>query len=430
MMGLESHDLLHCMRIMLAGVALLILLTGCASTGSKRERGCVTTSAGQGGASASRLLQQPDGKLVVASSGLIASGWSIARYNPDGSIDPSFGHGGKVTTSLGRLSSGSALVRQPDCKLVIAGTSSSNDSNGKIALVRYRSDGSLDQSFGRGGKVTTRIGEGVTLTAITSFLVRQPDGKLVAFSSGYRGPYTYFALVRYRSDGSLDTSFGAGGKVTTLINQLDYFPSALVLQPDGKLVAAAGTSSAQDSGEFVLVRYSPDGRLDKSFGRSGRVTATGPTDSDIYEGLVLLPDGELVGAGAGSYSALTLAAYDKNGKPDTSFGRHGKATTVLSPGSMAYNGALIAEPDGKLLAVGVADLSQAGPIGSFIVRYNRDGSLDRSFGRRGKVITTFDQGLLSESLLRQQDGKLVVAGGAFTLARFEANGRLDTTFGK
>jgi uncharacterized delta-60 repeat protein len=409
--------------------------------------GWVTTSVGPGSASVSALVQQPDGRLVAAGSGtVIGSSLNIkseyialARYKPDGSLDTSFGRGGKVTTSISRLSSASALVRQPDGKLVVAGTSGSNDSNGKVALVRYNRDGSLDTGFGGAGKVTTRIGGGITVNPTSAFPVRQTDGRLVAFGSGYRGPYTYFALARYHIDGSLDSSFGHGGKVTTRINQLDYFPSALIIQPDGKLVAAAGTSSAQGSGGFVLVRYEPDGSLDKSFGRGGKVTARGTTGNDIYEGLVLLRRGELVAAGAGSYSALTLAAYNKSGKSDISFGRHGKVRTVLSHvGSISYDGALIAAPDGKVLAAGEADIGQSpGMPASFIVRYNSQGALDRSFGRGGEVTTLFDAGGLSAVLLRQRDGKLVAAGSGgtssvlkFALARFDENGSLDRSFGR
>jgi uncharacterized delta-60 repeat protein len=405
--------------------------------------GWVTTSVGPGVASVSALVQQPDGKLVAAGSGeTVGAGLNVkggylalARYNLDGSLDTGFGHSGTVTTSLGPLISGSALVRQPNGKLVVAGTNGSNDSNVKITLVRYTSRGSLDTSFGRGGKVVIAIGDGVTLNSIRAWLVRQRDGKLVAFSAGYRGSYTYFALVRYLSDGSVDTSFGHGGKVVTRIDQRDYFPSALILQPDGKLVAAAGTSSAQNSGGFVLVRYKPDGSIDTTFGRGGKVTGRGTTDNDTYEGLVFLRHGELVVAGAGSYSALTLAAFNKDGKPVTTFGRHGKVTTVLShDGSISYDGALIAAPDGKLVAVGEADLGKSASPGSFIVRYTSHGRLDRSFGRGGEVTTVFDAGSLSGAVLWQRDGKLVVAGsggsrGSFALARFNVNGSVDTSFG-
>lgn len=392
----------------------------------------------------SALVQQPDGKLVAAGSGAIvgtglnfkSAYFALVRYSPDGSLDTSFGSGGKVTTPMGRLSSASALVRQPDGKLIVGGVSGSNNSNGKIALVRYQPDGSLDTTFGHGGKVTTALG--VPLSAISAFLVRQPDGKLVAFSMVGGAN---FVVVRYKTDGTLDTAFGRRGvALTPLRGPLGGLlnPSALVLQPDGKLVAAAGTSSAGASGGFVLVRYKPDGSIDTTFGHGGQLTAAGTTENDINEGLVVFPNGELVAAGAGSYSALTLAAYTKNGKPDTSFGRHGKVTTVLSHvGSISYNGALTATPDGKIVAAGETDLGKSpGTPGSFIVRYNRNGHLDKSFGHSGEVTTLFDAGGLSYALLRQQDGKLVAAGQGtvpsvfeFALARFTPNGRLDTTFG-
>jgi uncharacterized delta-60 repeat protein len=405
------------------------------------------TSIGAGSTSVSALVRQPDGKLVAAGAGVIASGlniksayFALARYNPDGSLDANFGRGGKVTTSIGRLSFASALVRQPDGKLIVAGESGSSDSNGKVALVRYNSNGSLDTSFGRGGKVTSAIGQGVRLNNVSS-LMRQPNGKLVVAGDGSRGSFVYFVLVRYNSDGSLDTSFGRGGKVTTSISQRSYSASALVLEPDGKLVAAAGTTSAQGSGGFVLVRYNPNGSLDRSFGRRGKVTASGTADNDIKEGLVRQPDGKLVAAGAGSSSALTLVRYNNNGKLDyTGFGRpYGKVTTVISPGSITYDAALILAPDGKLVAAGAADISQAGPTGFFVVRYTSNGSLDKSFARRGKVTTVFDGtggNDVAETLLRQPDGKLVAAGSSaggsgieFALARYNSDGSLDTSFG-
>jgi uncharacterized delta-60 repeat protein len=345
-----------------------------------------------------------------------------------------------VRTSISKFGFASALVRQPDGRLIVGGVSGSNDSNGKVALVRYNSDGSLDKSFGRGGEVTTAIGQGVTLTTPDVFLVRQPDGKLVAASSGNRGPSTYFALVRYNSDGSLDTRFGHGGKVTTpIISQLAYSASTLILQPDGKLVAAAGTTSAQGSGGFALVRYNPNGSLDRSFGHGGEVIETTTADNDVMAGLVAQPDGKLVAAGAGSSTALTLARYSKNGKLDTTFGGGGKGTTVLSPGSITYDGALMLAPDGKLIAAGAADIIQIGPTGFFVVRYNSDGSLDKSFGHGGKVTTTFGPGGNDRAgtLLRQPDGKLVAAGSSagssgseFALARYNSDGSLDTSFGR
>jgi uncharacterized delta-60 repeat protein len=392
------------------------------------------------------LVEQPNGKLVAAGGSEVGGAGlnvksaylALVRYDRDGSLDHSFGRGGVVRISIARFTSGCSLVREPDGKLVVAGVSGAKLSHIKLAVVRLNSDGSFDASFGRGGVVTTAIGGGVGLDAISASVVRQPDGRLVVASLGSRAGSAYFVLARYNRDGSLDRSFGHGGTAATRINQLGYTAAALVLQRDGKLVVVAGTYSAQPRGGIVVARYNPDGSLDTSFGHEGTATGRGTIDNDTYAGLALLPDGRLVAAGAGSYSALTLAAYDENGTPATSFGRHGRVTTTLSrAGAISYSGALIATPDDKLVAATQADLGPNGQTsGSVIVRYNNNGSPDTSFGRRGKVVTTTFAGGLAGALLRQQDGKLVVAGGAaggrglaFALARFEPNGSPDTSFG-
>src|SRR5207302_1044805 len=141
-------------------------------------------------------------------------------------------------------------------------------------------------------KVTTAIGIGSAASA----LVLQVDGKLVAAGRTFTGSRTVFALARYRANGSLDGSFGTGGKVITPLGNVDDEAFALVLQPDGKLVAAGYTSSAS-SIAFALMRYSTDGSLDTSFGTGGKVTTPiGSVDDEAFA-LVLQPDGKLVAAG-------------------------------------------------------------------------------------------------------------------------------------
>ena len=389
-------DLKHRVRagaVLAVAIAVAIATAGAAArvpTGAVTGlgRGWTTTSIGPGDTSIGALLEQPDGKLVAAGTGLVmGSGLSIKREY--------------------------------------------------MALVRYNPDGSLDTSFGHGGAVTTQAGGGVMVNAITTFLVRQPNGKLVAATMGNRGTSSYIVLIRYNPNGRLDTGFGAAGKAETRINTLTYFPSALVLQTDGKLVAAAGTSSAQTHGDYAIVRYNTNGSLDTSYGADGKVIAAGTSDNDIYEGLAVLPDGDVIAAGAGSSASLALTAYAPNGKPDKRWGHDGTQTPTLSQGSISYDGALLATPDGKIIAAGAADVSQSGPTDSFILRYNRNGRLDQSFGRHGEVLTGFAGGGLAWVLLYQQDGKLIAAGSSatstrytFALARFNSNGTLDTSFGK
>jgi uncharacterized delta-60 repeat protein len=188
----------------------------------------VTTDFGLGGINrAFALVLQPDGKLVAAGTNNI--GFALARYLPDGRLDPTFGVGGKVTTdfAFGGSDQASALILQPDGKLVAAGSAIVVDEIFRFALARYRPDGSLDPTFGTGGRVVTEFGDRANRATA---LVLQPDGKLVAAGATDDGD---FALARYRPDGSLDATFGTGGevKVNALVS-FDPIPSRFDFTPD------------------------------------------------------------------------------------------------------------------------------------------------------------------------------------------------------
>ena len=208
---------------------------------------------------AQALLLQPDGKLVAAGS----SGASphrrlaLARYDRNGRLDPGFGNGGTMTTAIGKDAAAQALVLQPDGKLVAAGHGGRLNAFA-FALARYDRNGRLDPSFGRGGTVTTTIGDSAGAAA----LVLQPDGRLVAAGSAFFEPdLDEFALARYGTNGQLDPGFGKGGTVTTAIGK-DAGAAALVLQPDGKLVAAGYRGDGRNF-TFALARYDASGRLDR-----------------------------------------------------------------------------------------------------------------------------------------------------------------------
>ncbi|HEU5064712.1 MAG TPA: PASTA domain-containing protein [Gaiellaceae bacterium] len=349
-----------------------------------------------------------------------------------GALDPSFGTGGKVTTALGPTDAEAyGLALQPDGKLVAAGYAS-NGSNNDFALARYSPNGSLDTSFGSGGKVTTSFGPSSHDGA--NALVRQPDGKLVAAGYTSDGSGYDFALARYNADGSLDTSFGSGGKVTTPIGSGHDLAFALVLQPDGKLVAAGDSSNGSDR-DFALARYSPNGSLDTSFGSGGKVTTWIGSGNDSAYALAVQPDGKLVAGGSnlqGSQSVVALARFNTNGSLDSGFGTGGKVATAF--GGYAWATALALQPDGKLVVGGAG--STGSQQGFALARYNQNGSLDTTFGSAGKVTTAIGSNDGAKAVALQPDGKLVAAGYAragsadvFALARYGANGSLDTTFG-
>lgn len=214
--------------------------------------GRVLTDLG-GGDGASALVVQPDGKVVAAGGSTV--NFALARYHPDGSLDNSFGNAGVVLTDFGAPSRAQALVLQSDAKLVAAGaTGDSHD----FALVRYNPDGSRDSSFGNGGLVVTDLGGG-TDDAGALALVLQPDGKLVAAGAAAEN----FLLARYHPDGSLDSGFGNGGVVLTDFGATSG-AETLVLQPDAKLVAA-GRISFLGTRDFGLARYNADGSLGYQF---------------------------------------------------------------------------------------------------------------------------------------------------------------------
>jgi len=263
------------------------------------------------------LVLQPDGKLVAAGSsdagGTGSDDFILARYLPGGSLDPTFGVGGKVTTDFGGRDLAFTLVLQPDGKLVAAGGSPFRGFS-SFSLTRYLPDGSLDRTFGTEGKVITEFG-GEEVSAIA--LVLQPDGKLVAAGQGAFAVTSFdFILARYLPDGSLDPTFGVGGKVTTDFGGTVADAEALILQPDGKLVAA-GIEGSNVTGtfDFALARYLPNGSLDPTFGVGGKVTTDFGT-GERAGALILQPDGKLVAAGFSEFQApnntrdFALARYE------------------------------------------------------------------------------------------------------------------------
>jgi uncharacterized delta-60 repeat protein len=409
-------------RLLLAASVVALLLIPAAAPAapgaldpSFGQGGIVTTAFGSSHEGAYDLALQPDGKTVAggSSSNGSDSDFALARYNPNGTLDPSFGSGGKVTTAFGSShESISALALQPDGKLVAAGYAATGPSTSVFALARYNPNGALDSSFGSGGKVITALGSGAEDGA--NALVLQPDGKLVAVGAVWNGTRSVFALARYNPNGSLDVSFGQGGKVTTAIGSGWAHATALALQADGKLVAAGATSGGLDY-DLALIRYNANGTLDPSFGSGGIVTTTiGPGYDSAYA-LALLPDGKLVIAGqswTGSHYDVLLARYSPSGALDPSFGSGGKVTSSLGSGD-ALARALAVQPDGSLVVAGAS--SNAGSLQHFTVaRYSANGTLDPSFGSGGKLMTPVGSDSDGASALAlQPDGKPVAAGTTY-----------------
>jgi uncharacterized delta-60 repeat protein len=350
----------------------------------------------------------------------------LARYQPDGTLDNTFGSGGVVITHLSDSSSAynkqfsvSALVLQPDGKLVVGGDTDAN-SGDDFALVRYLPDGMLDETFGTTGRVVTDAG-GHVFDQLAS-LVLQPDGKLIAAGGSYDGYESHLAMVRYQPDGALDDTFGVNGRVASDFYDEDLAEgmdgvAALVVQPDGKLVVVNGKS---------LVRYHPEGTLDKTFGSEG--IATSGEQGWIGSDLVLQPDGKIVlSYHENDHRSPTflLARFNSDGSLDESFGTAGRSASAPFPGGALVGFTDLAlQPDGKLVLTD-GFLVDDGQQRFALARNHPDGSIDDAFGEGGRVSSRFPQDAFAHGVALQPDGRVVVIGTTgnddehdFALARY------------
>jgi uncharacterized delta-60 repeat protein len=331
-------------------------------------------------------------------------------------LDPAFGSGGVVESDFGGFEYFSAVIVQPDGKIVGGGRF-----DGDFALVRYLPNGNPDLAFGNAGFVRTDLGSLEEISA----LVLQPDGKLVAAGWTQRSTLD-FALVRYNADGTLDLSFGAGTGHVISDWGSPALPFALALQPDGKLVAAGefervfidagGVRHSND--DFAVARYAADGVLDATFGIGGLVTTEfTPGANELAEAILIQPDGKIIAAGARIElfrADFAVARYNPDGTLDSTFGNGGLVTTDVLGGSNQAATSAVLQADNKVVVVGTVDPAGSGNGNFGVVRYMPNGSLDMGFGDGGHVMTDFAAGNTTEdeahAAVLQPDGKLVVVG--------------------
>lgn len=371
--------------------------------------------------------------IIVILAAMLFSSVPLRRAQAAaGDLDPSFDNDGKVITDFGGLDSAFDVVIQPNGRIVTAGFAGVSGEGLNFALARYNTNGSLDPSFGTGGKVTTDF---LFHNDEAHAIALQPDGKIVAAGQLFSASTNFdFALARYNANGSLDTGFGTGGKVMT-----DFFGGedeifAMALQPDGKIVVAGHDLNLINfASDFALARYNANGSLDTSFGSGGKVVTDFSGGLDQAFGLTLQPDGRIIAAGLVStqIGGFGLARYNANGSLDSSFGSGGKVVSPLLGVALAVT----LQPDGKIIAGGDAPGTSQSDFA--LVRYNTDGSPDASFGTGGIVQTDIlDQDEIRDLAL-QPDGKIVASGNVrdigddqdFGVARYNTDGSLDAGFG-
>jgi uncharacterized delta-60 repeat protein len=377
------------------------------------------------------ILAQPDGRLLVGADigNPHATEFSLRRYLPNGSPDPSFAdHGLAVTSPVtpGESHIG-ALTLLPNGEIIAAGSSSQRrpdayDEPG-IALAKYRADGSLDPQFGEGGIARTGYSDPYRELSIDQVGVQPNGGVIVCGSNGVDGLGGWL-LERYSAKGNLDGGFGKRAKKALQARDEDCL--GMLVQADGKVIVSEG---------HALARLNQDGSLDTTFGWGGR-TQTLSQDSTI-DAITRQPNGDLVVKAwgyVGPRYQLILARYTANGIVDTSFGEHG--VVVYSAGGIVekFSGVTVGAEGSLTLVTAPARRDETGtPV--TLVRYHANGTLDTSFGNGGSRDSVLPTGSHLNDTTPAPDGGLYLLGTRTVdwsetpfLTHYLANGTLDPTF--
>jgi uncharacterized delta-60 repeat protein len=358
------------------------------------------------------MIQQPDGKFVIV--GGTFTDFIAARFNPDGSLDTGFGGTGMVSTDVAgttRLEGAMAVAIQPDDKLVVAGYSVLANNSRVVTLVRYNPDGSVDTSFGSSGYVQQAALEGVA-----SAVAIQADGKiLVAGATPVDNNVLDYAdalVARFNADGSLDATFGdAGSKVFALTSGTDDLRN-LVLLADGSMFVSGESGTLDPANRGGIAKLTASGQLDAAFGSNGTWSIPG---AHLGYGLAVQDDGKLLVAGGtvGYPSNFSLMRLNADGSADASFGNAGAITANLSGATSGigdYALAVRVQSNGLIYVAGVS-----GSINQnfAVARFTSAGALDTTFSGDGFTLIDFSgQGDAAENLVLQSDGRIVLGGYA------------------
>ena len=381
-----------------------------------------------GNSVANALILQLDGKIVVGGYTGYQSGsdWTLLRYDADGILDTDFDGDGIVMTTFFGDSAGNraqALALQPDGKIVAAGKAFLDVwpyGRYGLGLVRYHPDGSLDVDFADNGKLSQYID--INIEDENHALTIQSDGKILVAGEIDDA----FAVVRFNSDGTLDEPFGVDG---IAIADFDNSATAydIAIQPDGKIVVVGQAYIAGEyTNGFGVARFQSNGILDSNFGTDGKVTATFFQGKSAYA-VVIQDDGKILVGGEAdsdeekSNSEFALLRYNENGTLDATFGNGGRAFTGWQDYSLDGIRDLSLLVDGKILAVGNTSDWYNGDMA--MARYNTNGTLDKSFSYDGKVHADFGAtNDRARAIAVQSDGKIVIAGSTYytlAIARFD-----------
>lgn len=375
--------------------------------------GFVTTSSGSVNTMGYGLAVQNDGKIIVAGNSIQNGSASItlARYLTNGSLDNSFGNNGIVVTQTGIASVAYSTAIQNDNKIIAAGGTHVNDSTLRFTAVRYNYDGTTDNTFGNGGValIDAENSANAYNVAIKS------NGKIVISGYSNTNQNTGISLVQLNADGTPDSSFGSGGiSINHFSESPDVEAWAMALDANDRIITAG---MIYDTGllrnKIAVVRFNADGSLDSGFGTGGMVkTSTSGNSDEFGNAVTIQQDNKIVIAGSSENSAV-IARYATDGTPDPSFGTDGVVVTVFEDNKPTEAYGITVQADGRIIVAGVSGTNAQNGNGNFgLIRFNSDGTSDSSFGVNGKVITDISNGKndVAFCVKEHSDGKLVVSG--------------------
>ena len=402
-------------RTIIAGIGLAVMAAGGVTAVS--AGGSHASSAPSAGTAAATVRTAP--AAVGRSTGAILVKAQAAAASTPGSLDPTFGNGGKVLTDLG-VGAGvpSDAVLQPNGDIVVSGG---------FGVARYLPTGKLDTTFGTGGLASTGFVGGESGTGVAL----QPDGKIIwvgsqgnpSFPAG--GTFS-FAVARFNANGSLDTSFGTGGQASVEffappMQGAQEFAGAVLVQPDGKILVAGSARQGQIRFapiQGALARFNANGTLDTSFGTGGKILSSSG-------GITALG----LDAAGNIFTLPTRAEFSPTGQADT-------GVTPAAITASSHGGSSVFLPSGQFIQANTIGVAKH-DVDVQVQRFNADGSIasaSPAFDYSGAP--GLDQAIDSAGAVAVQANGQAVAGGAhflstslFGLARVNPDGTLDAGFG-
>lgn len=366
----------------------------------------------------STMMLQQDGKAVVVgtipgATGDLAtsSNFAVTRFNTDGTLDTTFGTNGTTKISFGAFSNAYGLAIQGDGRIIAVGEAAvSTTSRFDFAIARLNVNGTLDTSWGGSGILTTIVGAGNSRAAS---VVLQANGEVVVGGTEYNGTRNDFALARYLANGSLDTSFGNRGTLNTGVGSAGNFGIIVRMQADQRIVLAGNYANTGSSGSIAVLRYLSNGSLDTSWNGNGIATASLGSATTV-SGVVVQSDGRVVVAATAflnGFNDFAALRYNTNGALDTTFGGGRGFVTTAFQGSGATAYGLAVDPAYRIVVAG--EVNSGGFEQYGLVRYTISGTLDASFGTTGRVTGSVGTGnSLATGVRIQDDGNIVASGPA------------------